>query len=84
MGSLAARGVAQSDRAEIEMKELRGLIPRNVTNADSTAQITTAGTSLANALFFDFTGNQTRTLVPAAGLGTCPISGSIFQGYEVG
>jgi hypothetical protein len=60
------------------------LIPRNVTNADSTAQITTAGTSLANALFFDFTGNQMRTLVPAAGLGTYPISGSIFQGYEVG
>jgi hypothetical protein len=38
----------------------------------------------ANALFFDFTGNQMRTLVPAAGLGTYPISGSMSQGNDVG
>jgi hypothetical protein len=46
------------DWAEVEMKEVGGLIPRNAINADSTAQIATAGPSLANALFFDFTGNQ--------------------------
>ena len=50
------------------MKERGGLIPRNAINVHSTVQITTAGTSLPNALFFDFTGNQMRTLVPAAGL----------------
>jgi hypothetical protein len=66
------------------MKERGGLIPRNAINAHSTVQITTAGTSLANALFFDFTGNQMRTLVPAAGLGTYPISGSMSQGNDVG
>ena len=44
------------------------------------AQIATAGPSLANALFFDFTGKPMRTLASAAGLGTCPISGSRVPG----
>jgi len=66
------------------LKELVGLIPRNAINADSTAQIATAGPSLANALFFDFTDNQMRTLASAAGLGTYPISGSMSQGDDVG
>jgi len=66
------------------LKELVGLIPRNAINADSTAQIATAGPSLANALFFDFTDNQMRTLASAAGLGTYPISGSMSQRDDVG
>src|SRR6266851_1874812 len=72
------------DWAEVELKELVGLIPRNAINADSTAQIATAGPSLANALFFDFTDNQMRTLASAAGLGTYPISGSMSQRDDVG
>jgi hypothetical protein len=72
------------DWAEIDMEELGGPIPRNAIDADSTAQIATAGPSLANALFFDFTGDQMRTLASAAGLGTYPISESMSQGDDVG